>query len=320
MIAHESMKSIHLKWLCMRNLPPLARLRTFEAAARLQSFALAAQELHLTASAISHQMRDLEKYFGRALFERRHRQVQTTLEGQRLFESLDRLFGALEASCAEVRLASHDAVLAVHCAPSLALKWLGPSLPLFVAQHPGINIRLTTGAEPVQLHAVRDIDVAIAYGQARSGPGLEVFSLGDEHIAPLVAPHLLLPQERPEQILQRLPLIDSQLSPVGWSEFFHRLDGDMPVRPRPSFDRAAMAISAAVDGMGVALESTRLAAREIQRGELVVLSVAPALEIRRPVHFLSVRVNDCTRTPTAAFVQWLRQHASTGHITPAAVT
>jgi LysR family glycine cleavage system transcriptional activator len=316
MIPHENMSQIHLKRLCMRNIPPLARLRAFEAAARLQSFTLAAQELHLTASAISHQMRDLEKYFGRALFERRHRQVQTTLEGQRLFESLDRLFTALEASCAEVRLASHDAVLAVHCAPSLALKWLGPSLPLFVAQHPGINIRLTTGAEPVQLHVVRDIDVAIAYGEARSGPGLEVFSLGDEHIAALVAPHLLQPQERPEQALLRLPLIDSQLSPVGWSAFFRRLDLDLPVRPRPSFDRAAMAIAAAVDGMGVALESTRLAAREIERGELVVLPVPQGQGILRPVHFVSVRLSERTRGPTAAFVTWLRQHAQVGTSSP----
>eukprot|EP01041_Mallomonas_annulata_P038231 gene38231-61687_t len=124
MNAHGNMSQFHLKAHCMRNLPPLARLRTFEAAARLQSFALAAQELHLTASAISHQIRDLERHFGRALFERRHRQVQTTQEGRRLFESLGRLFDALEATCAEVQLPTQDEVLAVHCAPSLALKWL----------------------------------------------------------------------------------------------------------------------------------------------------------------------------------------------------
>jgi LysR family transcriptional regulator, glycine cleavage system transcriptional activator len=300
------MSQFHLKAHGMRNLPPLARLRTFEAAARLQSFALAAQELHLTASAISHQIRDLERHFGRALFERRHRQVQTTQEGRRLFESLGRLFDALEATCAEVQLPTHDEVLAVHCAPSLALKWLGPHLPSFVAQHPAINIRLTTGADPVDLGVVRDIDVALSYGAARHKPGLDVVSLGDERIAPLVSPGLLVAREPASRTLQRLTLIDSQLSPVGWAEWFQLNGLALPQRPRPSFDRAAMAISAAADGMGVALESTRLAAREIERGELVVLGERSLQKIVRPVHFLSVRTTDRARAPVVAFVQWVR--------------
>jgi len=300
------MSLFHLKSHCMRNLPPLARLRTFEAAARLQSFALAAQELHLTPSAISHQIRDLERHFGRALFERRHRQVQTTQEGRRLFESLGRLFDALEATCAEVQLPTHDEVLAVHCAPSLALKWLGPHLPSFVARHPAINIRLTTGADPVDLGVVRDIDVALSYGAARHKAGLDVVSLGDERIAPLVSPGLLVAKEPASRAIQRLTLIDSQLSPVGWAEWFELNGLALPQRPRPSFDRAAMAISAAADGMGVALESTRLAAREIERGELVVLGERSLQKIVRPVHFLSVRTTDRARAPVVAFVDWVR--------------
>ena len=300
------MSQNHLKTICMRNLPPLARLRTFEAAARLQSFALAALELHLTPSAISHQIRDLERHFGRALFERRHRQVQTTLEGRRLFESLGRLFDALEATCAEVQLPTHDEVLAVHCAPSLALKWLGPRLPSFVAQHPLINIRLTTGADPVDLGVVRDIDVALSYGAARHRPGLEVVSLGDERIAPLVSPDLLRARERPAQAIQRLALIDSQLSPVGWPEWFELNGLVLPQRPRRSFDRAAMAIAAAADGMGVALESTRLAEREIERGELQVLGERSLHKTLRPVHFMSVRSTDRARAPVAAFLRWVQ--------------
>jgi LysR family transcriptional regulator, glycine cleavage system transcriptional activator len=253
------MMSIHLNVIYMRNLPPLARLRTFEAAARLQSFALAAQELHLTASAISHQIRDLERHFGRALFMRRHRQIRPTFEGQRLFESLGRLFDALEATCAEVQLPTQDEVLAVHCAPSLALKWLGPRLPAFLAQHPTINIRLTTGAEPMDLVMMREVDVALSYGAPRHKPGLDVFSLGDESVAPLVSPQLLAPGESAEEAIGRLVLIESQLSPVRWVDWFEGNGIAMPSRPRPSFDRAAMVVAAATDGLGVALESTRLA-------------------------------------------------------------
>src|SRR5262245_57158106 len=130
----------------MRKIPNFVLLRAFEAAARLQSFSLAAHELHLTPSAISHQVRELEECFGRALFLRSHRRVDLTPEGRRLFESLTRVLDALEACCAEVNLAPSGQVLSVYCAPSFAVKWLGPRLPAFTKDHPGITIRLSSGA------------------------------------------------------------------------------------------------------------------------------------------------------------------------------
>jgi hypothetical protein len=116
----------------------------FVPTARLQSFALAAHELHLTPSAISHQVRELEEVFGRALFLRAHRRVELTAEGRRLLEGLTRVLDALEASCAEVNLAASGQVLSVYCAPSLAVKWLGPRLPTFAKKHPDISIRLSS--------------------------------------------------------------------------------------------------------------------------------------------------------------------------------
>lgn len=294
----------------MRNLPPLSRLRTFEAAARLQSFALAAQELHLTPSAISHQIRDLEQHFGRALFERRHRRVQTTLEGQRLHERLGQLFDALEAACADVQRPAQDPVLAVHCAPSLALKWLGPRLGRFLAAHPGIQLRLTTGAEPMDLGVVREVDVELSYGPARERAGLRVWPLGAERIAPLVAPALLVPRRPAREAVQRLTLIDSTLSPLTWARWFELQGLALPARPRPAFDRAAMAIAAAVDGMGVALESTRLAARELERGELVVLGDKAFKPVAQAVHCLAVRSADERRPAVRAFVDWVRTEAA----------
>lgn len=301
------MSQFHLKAHRMRNFPPLARLRTFEAAARLQSFALAAQELHLTASAISHQIRDLERHFGRALFERRHRQVQTTLEGRRLFESLARLFDALEAACADVQLPTQDQVLSVHCAPSLALKWLGPRLNEFLAAHPGVNIRLTTGADALDLRVVREVDVELSYGAVREMSGLLVVPLGSERIAPLVSPSLLVRRVPAARQIHQLTLIDSTLSPLTWGQWFERHGLSLPARPRPAFDRAAMAIAAAVDGMGVALESTRLAARELERGELVILGEKVFQAVVQPVHFMSVRAGDQHRPAVQAFTGWLTQ-------------
>ncbi|MBX3636799.1 MAG: LysR family transcriptional regulator [Rubrivivax sp.] len=281
----------------MRRIPSLARLRTFE---------VAAQELHLTASAVSHQMRELEAHFGRPLFERRHRRVQTTPEGRRLHESLARVFDALEAACAEVALPAHDQVLAVHCAPSLAIKWLGPLLPAFLAAHPQVNVRLSTGAEALDLAVVREVDVALAYGAPPpQRGGVEVVALGAERIVPLVAPALLPPAARPAELVQRLTLIDSTLSPLGWPEWFERQGLALPARPRPGFDRAAMAIAAATDGLGVALESTRLAARELERGELVELGAKSFRAVARAVHHLCVRHADRQRPAVRAFVDWV---------------
>lgn len=300
----------------MRRLPPLARLRTFEVAARLQSFALAAGELSLTASAVSHQMRELEQHFGCALFERSHRRVSPTPEGRRLHESLARVFDALEAACAEVALPAQDQVLAVHCAPSLAIKWLGPRLPAFLADHPGLNVRLTTGAEALDLAVVRELDAVLSYSTPppeRSGVAIE--ALGVERIAPLVSPALLKSaggRRRPpvKELMQQLTLIDSTLSPVTWPQWFTHQGLSMPTRARPGFDRAALAIAAAADGLGVALESTRLAARELERGALVELGAQAFQPLERTVHFLSVRRADLRRGPLAAFAAWVKAEAA----------
>lgn len=293
----------------MRRIPPLSRLRAFEAAARLQSFAQAAQELNLTASAISHQIRALEDHFGRALFVRAHRRVDLTAEGQRLHEGLDRAFDALEAACADVALPAQDEVLAVHCAPSLALKWLGPRLPDFVAAHPGLHVRLSTGAELPDLGVQRELDLALAYGDGRARSGVEVRPLGEETLAPLVAPARVPRGVAAARLVQALPLIDSTLSPVPWTQWFERQGLVMPPGPRTAFDRAALAIAAAADGLGVALESTRLAARELERGELVVLGARVFRPVVQPVHFLHRRAGR-PRPAVQAFIDWVLRAAA----------
>jgi DNA-binding transcriptional LysR family regulator len=141
----------------MRRIPNFVLLRAFEAAARLESFTLAASELHLTQSAISHQVKELEQYFGRPLFHRRNRRVETTSEGRRLHESLGRVFDVIEAACAEVTLDPLAQVLAVHCAPSFAVKWLGPRLPEFMQTHPNVTIRLSSDAEPISPARVKSM-------------------------------------------------------------------------------------------------------------------------------------------------------------------
>lgn len=289
----------------MRKIPNFVLLRAFEAAARLQSFSLAAHELHLTPSAISHQVRELEEGFGLALFVRSHRRVELTAEGRRLYESLTRVLDALEACCAEVNLAPSGQVLAVYCAPSLAVKWLGPRLPDFVKAHPGHTIRLSSGAEPMDLTLAREVDVAISYGHALQRPGIEVIPLGKERIVPLCSPSLKAPHQAWKEAITEFTLIDSQLSQVTWRDWFALNGLSMPQRPRQSFDRAALSISAAVDGMGVALESTRLAERELARGDLIEAGATVFKHIEQETHFLSLRRNEMHVDKIRRFREWL---------------
>lgn len=289
----------------MRKIPNFVLLRAFEAAARLQSFSLAALELHLTPSAISHQVRELEAFFGRALFVRSHRKVDLTAEGRRLFESLESVLDALEVCCSEVKLAPSGQVLSVHCAPSFAVKWLGPRLPAFMREHPYITIRLSSGAEPVDLTLARELDVAISYGRALQRPGLEVVPLGLEDIVPMCSPQLRTRGRPWKQLMAEATLIESQLSDVTWRDWFSLNGLPLPQQPRQSFDRGALSISAAVDGMGVTLETTRFAERELNRGDLVEAGRTVFKRIRREVHFLSVRTHERHIQKVHSFRQWL---------------
>lgn len=293
----------------MRRIPNFSLLRAFEAAARLESFTLAADELHVTQSAISHRVRGLENYFGRPLFIRRNRRVELGAEGKRLLESLSRIFDATQAACNEVALAPQAEVLAVYSAPSFAAKWLGPRLPQFNLAYPDITIRLTSGAEPRDLTRERDIDIAISYGSVMEKAGMLSVALGTERIVPLCSPELLKGDVPPHELLSRLVLIDSQLNSVTWPKWFALNKLELPDRPRPSFDRAALAISAAVDGTGVAMESLRLAEREIARGELVELGAGLFKSLALETHFVSCRTDERQLKKVRLFREWLFEAA-----------
>ncbi len=288
----------------MRKIPNFVLLRAFEAAARLQSFSLAATELSLTPSAISHQVKELEQVLGKPLFRRLHRRVDLTPEGRRLMESLSRVMDALEAACSEVGLAPSGQVLSLYCAPSFAVKWLGPRLSSFTKAHPEITIRLTSGAEPLDLTRAKEVDLAISYGTAVERPGIDVIPLGKEWIVPLCSP-ALAGKRSAKSLMSELTLIDSQLSRVTWRDWFALNELALPTRSHQSFDRAALAISAAADGMGITLESTRLAERELARGQLIELRAPHFKRIARETHYLSQRANEKHLDKIGWFKGWL---------------
>jgi len=289
----------------MRKMPNYVLLRAFEAAARLESFTLAAKELHLTQSAISHQIRELEDYFGKPLFLRKNRKVEPTAEGRRLLDSLTRVFDVIEAACNEVTLAPSSQVLALHCSPSFAAKWLSPRLPEFIKDNPDITIRLTSGAEPIDLLRNQEIDIAISYQFSHEGPGITSLSLGEEKIVPLCAPELIDAGIPVEELMSKLTLIESSLNHHTWEKWFEIHHLKNPSTRKMSFDRAALSVSAAVDGIGAVLESVRFAERELSRGELVELGKGIFSPTIDRTHFLSFKSNVKNSPKIKLFKEWL---------------
>lgn len=292
----------------MRRLPNFYLLRAFEAAARLQSFSLAAHELSVTPSAVSHQVRELEEQLGCQLFVRSHRRIELSAEGRRFRERLSPALDALQEACDSVSPTPAKSSLTIYCSPSYAVKWLGPRLPNFVRGHPEVSLRLLTAAERPDLVARTDIDVAIVYADGTAQPGIVTEPLGRERIAPLCPPALAASISTLADGLPSLTLIESQLSPVKWSDWCVWHGFAVRGLSRFSVDRAALAIAAAVDGVGVALESTTLAERELARGDLVELPGSSARPIERTVHFLCYREVDRTNRSLHEFRDWLHAH------------
>ncbi|MGU3657996.1 MULTISPECIES: LysR substrate-binding domain-containing protein [unclassified Methylobacterium] len=285
----------------MRRIPSFPALRAFEAAARLGSFARASEELHLTPSAVSHQIRALERWFGRALFRRANRQATLTADGQRLLAGLSSAFDAIEAVCAELSPPPPSS-LAVHCTPSFAAKWLGPRLPAFVETHPGIAIRLSTSADPLDLARHEEIDILIAYGRPPRGPGLTVESLGPEEIAALCTPEVA----RAAGWAGAFTRLDSSFSPIRWPDWFAHNGLPIPTGASgAAFDRGSLVISAAVQGLGVALETLRFARDELAAGQLVRLGGGRFESLSRDLHFICYRERDGALEKIRAFRRWL---------------
>ncbi len=299
----------------MRQIPNLHGLRAFEAAARLGSFLFASQELHLTPSAISHQIRALEKHFGRPLFIRHNRQVELTLEGQRLFTAITGAFETIEAACAEFAPGpAKSQLLSLHCAPSFASKWLSPRLTAFMRGHPDINIRVTASADPIDFARQTELDLAIAYGKPPAVRGVSAEPLGVERIAALAAPQVAKKFDLTRTTAPRgLVLIESAVSPVRWPDWFSLNGLSSPkAAERPSFDRGALSVSAAAQGLGFALESTRFAEDELKSGELVRAGGGRLRDIRREMHFLCYRTAQRDLKKIVAFRRWLLAEIADG--------
>ena len=297
-----------------RRLPPLGALRAFEAAARHESFAKAADELAVTPAAISQQVRLLEEDLGVSLFRRLPRGLVLTQAGRSALPELGKAFAHLARAVEGVRGGSLVGPLAVSVIPSFAGRWLVPRLGGFVDAYPEIEITVRAEIRNVDF-AHEDVDVGIRYGKGIY-PGLDTRLLLTEEVTPVCAPSLLAgekPLRRPEDLRHHRLLHDRQLSSqeptLYWRNWLRDFGVDGWDFDRgPGFTDSLMMMTACERGLGVALGRGGLCADELATGRLV-----RPFALSRPAdyaYYVVTPEGHAEAPRVRAFLGWLEQEAA----------
>ncbi len=296
-------------------LPPLDALRAFEAAARHLSFTRAAEQLFITQSAVSKQVHALESALGVRLFERKTRALLLTAAGERLQRAVTAAFAELRAASAELR-GGDEPTVTLATTQAFASFWLIPRLADFRLSHPGIDIRISADTRVVDLERGR-FDCAVRYLQDRHAPVGALRLFGDS-VMPVASPAYLMktrrPLAKPADLAQHLLLVfedDEQRRPwLSWPVWLE-MAGQPRLRPAGSiaFNHYAAAISAAVDGQGVALATQALVADLLRQGRLV--APLPQRFANPRAYYLLLSPRAATNPAVEPFRSWLAAQAET---------
>ncbi len=290
-----------------RPLPPLNALRAFEAIARHLSFSKAADELHVTPAALSHQIKGLEEQLGIALFHRRARSIELTDAGRLLYPGLHAGFESVRDAVGRLDRAREDRILVISATPGLTAKWLVPRLWRFLAAHPDVDTRIAASMDYADF--VSDgVDVAIRLGDGRH-PELHVEKLFADSVLPVCSPRLVEAGLRRVEDLARFPLIHydiplSARAPPLWAEWL-KLAGVEGVDATRGlhFNVADHALDAAVAGAGVSLSFKLIASDDVHSGRLVT-PFGPELPLAFAYHFVCAQGQE-ERPNVRAFRDWL---------------
>ncbi|TAK82937.1 MAG: transcriptional regulator GcvA [Betaproteobacteria bacterium] len=302
----------------MRNrnaLPPMDLLVGFEAAARHLSFTKAGEELFLTQSAVSRQIKDLEDELGVALFHRRHRALLLTEAGKQFYAATAQVLTTMRSATERLRSQAGKKALSVTTTHSFAALWLIPRLAGFTRMHPGVDVRITADTRVQDLE--RDgLDLAIRHGPA-SLAGSHAIRLFGERVFPVCSPDLLKsnPLKKPADLVRHVLL--QYDDPEGRHPWLHwkawlEVAGIPELRPARtlSFSGYEQIIPAALAGHGIALGRTPLVKDLLASGELVAPFSSSADPARAYYVIMSQRA--AARAEVAGFVAWLRQEAAQG--------
>lgn len=282
-------------------MPPLGALRVFEAAARHASFSRAADELHVTHAAISHQIRQLEEWFGRPLFLREKRGVRLAPDAKRLADAVSISFERIAAEAESLKLRTKSEIT-VACIPSIATRWLIPALGEFLAAHCDITVKVVYAMAEQRLRET-GCDVLITLG-ADTSEGVVCERLFSRMNRPVASPRYL---ERVGNLASAQQIATSDLlhdeTAAHWQQWFAKAGMPQAQAPKgPVFQDFNLLATAAIAGHGVALCPVEVCRREIENGDLIVLSEIAILE--KESYFLISRSS--RQKAVSAFCSWFK--------------
>ncbi len=287
-------------------LPPLNALRAFEVIARHLSFAKAADELHVTPAALSHQIRALESQLGLELFHRRTRAIELTDAGRLIYPGLRSGFESVRNAIGQLERQREGNVLVISATPGLVAKWLMPRLWRFLHAHPDIDARVSAAMKVADFSA-EGVDVAIRLSKG-DHPELYVEKLFDDSMLPLCSPRLVEEGLRSAADLPRFPLIHydiamSMRAPPLWADWFAIAGVQGDATRGLKVNVADHALDAAVAGAGVSLSFKLIASDDVHSGRLVS-PFGPELPLAAGYHFVCPKGHE-TRPKVRAFRDWL---------------
>ncbi len=283
---------------------PLRAICVFHAAGKAGSISKAAAELGVTPSAVSQQIQLLEVQLGTSLMTKIGRHITLTEVGERYFASITDEIGRIAEATNHIRGFRSVMALNIRATPTLAHKWLLPRLASFLDAHPDMDVRLDGTNEPTDFDR-ESVDVEIRHGDGR-WPGLFVEGMAEEQFWPVCAPSYAGPHSLDPSDLRARRLIHSVKSQAQWTRWFALAGAELSGRwRRVLFDRSHMAIDAAVDGIGIALESTLMTERETACGTLVH-PVRDSPEIRLVTQWIVCPRNHLRQRKVRLFLDWLR--------------
>ena len=249
-------------------LPPLNALKAFEAAARHESFTRAAEELCVTQGAVSHQVKALEAELAIKLFNRERQRLIITEAGRDYLAVVRDALDWIAVGTERLLQRQNAGVLTVSTSPDFAAKWLVHRLGHFAEAHSTIDLRVSATMQHVDF-AREDVDMAVRHGDG-NWPGLDAVELSAEQLFAVCSPKLLSGRRlgKPADIL-KFPLLHLD-SRADWRKWLQAVGiSDANVKHGPVLNRASMVIDAAINGQGIALARTTLAAWDLLNGRLV---------------------------------------------------
>ena len=290
-----------------RNLPPFPAVRAFEASARHGGFKKAAEELCITQSAISHQIKALEEYLGVQLFHRETRGVALTKEGGRYLLELTDVLDRMAAATARIRNSDMSGPLSVRASPGFAARWLVPRLATFHDAYPAIELHISGSIRPADF-ATEDVDIDIRWGYERSH-GLRVDPLLAASRFPVASPALLKngpALHRPDDLRHHTLLHDENGN--DWVRWLELAGASFEAAIKgPRFEHCDLLLNAAAAGQGIALAFDVLVVEDLAGGRLVRpfdLNLPPAI-----IYSMVTPESWSSRPRITAFRNWLLKEA-----------